>query len=118
MAWLPFLKEYAELFLIDAMVVAVLAVLALYRRHQLLRDAYSEEDLAQRKRRKLMRDSIICFAISFALLILYCFIQIVSINTLPVLFSILAYIFGVALLSGFLILAEKSKWREDRKSVV
>ncbi|GHO98337.1 hypothetical protein KSF_083850 [Reticulibacter mediterranei] len=50
MAWLPFLKEYAELFLLGAIFVAVLAVLALYRRRQLSRDRHSEEDLSQRKR--------------------------------------------------------------------
>jgi archaellum biogenesis protein FlaJ (TadC family) len=107
MTWLPFLKEYSEIFLLGAIFIAVVAVLSLYRRRQLLRDAYSEEDLAQRKRRKLMRDSIIGFSISFVLLMLYCLIQIVSINTLPVLFSILLYIFGIALLSGVLIAVEK-----------
>ena len=114
MAWLPFLKEYVELFLLGAIFVATLAVLSLYRRHQLLRDMHSEENLSQRKRRQLMRGSIIGFSISFVLLVLYCLIQIISINILPMLLSILLYIFGIALLSGVLIAAEKSKWRDQK----
>lgn len=114
MAWLPFLKEYAEMFLLVAIAVAVQAALALYRRRQLLRDTHSEADLAYRKRRQLMRDGIIGFSISFVLLVLYCLIQIISINLLPMLFSILLYIFGIALLSGFLIAVEKSKWRDQK----
>jgi archaellum biogenesis protein FlaJ (TadC family) len=114
MAWLPFLKEYSVIFLLGAIVVAVQAVLALYRRHQLLRDTDSEADLAYRKRRQLMRDSIIGFSLSFVLLVLYCLIQIISINLLPMLFSILLYIFGIALLSVFLVAVEKSKWRYQK----
>jgi archaellum biogenesis protein FlaJ (TadC family) len=109
MAWLPFLKAHAELFLLVAIFVAVQAALALYRRRRLLRDTHSEEDLAQRKRRQLMRDSIIGFSISFVLLVIYCFVQIMSMHLLPMLFSLLLYMFGIALLSGFLIAVEKSK---------
>jgi archaellum biogenesis protein FlaJ (TadC family) len=114
MAWLPSLKEYVALFLIEAIFVAVLAVLLLYRRHRLLRATHSEADLSQQKHRTLLRDSCIGFSISFVLLVLYCLIQIVSMNILPMLFSILLYIVGVALLSGFLIAGEKSKWRYQK----
>lgn len=114
MAWLPTLKEYAAMFLLVAIFVAVQAVLALYRRRRLLRDTHSEEAPSQRKRRQLMRDSIIGFSLSFVLLMLYYLIQILSINLLPILFSILLYIFGIALLSGFLIAVEKSKWRYQK----
>lgn len=114
MAWLPTLKAHAELFLLVAIFVAVQAVLALYRRRQLLRATHNEEDLSQRKQRQLMRDSVIGFSISFALFIFYCTIQLISIHILPMLFSILLYICEIALLSGFLIAVEKSKWRDQK----
>jgi hypothetical protein len=110
MAWPPFLKEYAEMFLFGAIFFTVQAVRWLYRRHHLLHGVQCEGALAQQQQRKFMREGIIGLSLSFVFLVLFCLIQLSSINTMLVVYSLLAYLIGSALLSAIVIAAEKSKW--------
>jgi len=109
MAWPPFLKGYAEMFLFGAIFFTVQAVRWLYRRHQLLHGVQSKDALSQQ--RKFMREGIIGLSLSFVFLVLFCLIQLSSISTILVVYSLLLYMVAVALLSALVIAAEKSKWR-------
>jgi len=110
--WFSYLKEHAEFLLLGAIFFAVTALLRFDKRRQLLHKAPFEESIVRAKRHVLLYNSLIGLFISLLLLTLSCIVQAYSPSGIASMFAtILLYIVGVALLSGFLIAAERSKHR-------
>ena len=112
LVWLFYLKELTELLPLGAVFFATLAVLWFYKRRQLLLRAQLEENISQQ--RFFLRNGIAGLVISLLLLSLYCGIEIFSsAGVVTILGTPFLSLIGVSLLSGFLILGEKSKWRDQ-----
>ena len=110
--WLPYLKELNILLLLGAVFFATLASLWLYKRRQLLYRAPLEENISQQ--RFFLRHGIAGLVISLLFLALFCCVEIFSsAGVATILGTLFLSLIGVSLLSGLLILGEKSKWRDQ-----
>jgi ABC-type multidrug transport system permease subunit len=112
-AWFPYLKEFSMHLALGAVFSSTLAWLWLYKRRQLLRRVPLAENIAQQQR-FFLRNGIAGLVISLLLLSLYCCIEIFSsASVVTILGTLSLSLIGVSLLSGLLILVEKSKWRDQ-----
>ncbi len=109
--WFPYLKEFNISILLGAVFFATSALLSLYKRRQLLHRAQIEENISQQQG-FFLRNGIAGLVISLLLLSLFCCVEIFSsASVATILGSLSLFLIGVFLLSGLLVLGEKSKWR-------
>lgn len=111
--WFPYLKEFNMFILLGAVFFATLALLWLYKRRQLSHRAQIEENISQQQG-FFLRNGIAGLVISLLLFSLFCCVEIFSSASVVTILSTLSFsLIGVFLLSGFLILGEKSKWHDQ-----